>query len=421
MAGYIFLLARDGVEESLKTIVKSGCFSPNIPLPKDNAASQLWTKEAIGAFGDLITIGEGDKVFFFSERTVYGCGKAVSLHQDSCILKNYPNASRAYYAEEQNDLFLVDSLSPRFSVGDKYKGNRWFVTFEPDPFFFQDGVDMDDLLGFAPTKIRMLRVIEKVSFIKLDDDEANEIYNCICLRTMQRKTILNSFNTMEFSPSVHEQIREKLASNQNPSDYIPNSKELVLNRRFVNGEIDIEMAEELALLYHLKKSNDPLFGSCDYLCQQVPASPFKPVIYIDRIDLFGYSYLKELDGGFLSEKVKKEYLIVELKKGIVQDIQPVVQVMKYVDFVANEYAEGDYSRIRAILLAKEFSDDVIDESIKRCQRNFTMFFKREAYPLVWQNFNLINYQRDENSDCGLSFTQNTVFAQRHGLYGYKLL
>ena len=296
MAGYIFLLAKDGVEESLKTIVNSGCFSPNIPLPKDNTANQLWTKEALGAFGDLITIGKGDKIFFFSERTVFGCGKAVSLYQDSCVLKN---ASRAFYEEKQNDLFLVDSLSPRFPINDKYKGNRWFVTFEPDPFFFQEGVDMDDLLGFAPNKIRMLRVIEKVSFIKLDDDEANEIYNCICLRTMQRKTILKAFKTMDFSPSVHEQIKEKLARFKRPTDYIPNSKELVLSRRFVNGEIDMEMAEELALLYHLKVSNDPLFGNCDYLCQQVPASPFKPVIYIDRIDLFGYSYLKSGIHGLL--------------------------------------------------------------------------------------------------------------------------
>lgn len=421
MAGYIFLLAKEGVEEALKSIVSSGCFSPNVPLPKENTVNQSWSKEALGAFGDLITIDEGDKVFFFSERTVYGCGKAISLHQNSCILKNYPEASYVYCRDNQNDLLLVEDYSPRFSVNDKYKGNRWFVTFEPDPFFFQEGVDMDDLLGFSPNKIRMLRVIEKVSFIKLDDDEANEIYNCICLRTMQRKTILKSFNTMNFSSSVHERIKAKLAKSERPLEYIPNSKELVLNRKFTKGEIDIEMAEELALLYHLKKTYDPLFGHCDYLCQQVPASPFKPVIYIDRIDLFGYSYLKELEGGSLSERVKKEFLIVELKKGMVQDIHPVVQVMKYVDYVVNEYAEGDYSRVRAVLLAKDFSDDVIDESIKLCQRNFTMFFKREAHPLVWQNFNMINYQRDEKSDCGLSFFQNNKFAQKHGLDGYRLL
>ena len=100
---------------------------------------------------------------------------------------------------------------------------------------------------------------------------------------------------------------------------------------------------EAALLQTLSRDRESLFGHWDYLTQQLIASPFKPLDYIDKIDIYGYRYSVNYPG---TPKLKTRYLVIEIKKDKINKAA-VEQTMKYVDWVCREYAAGDYSKIKA--------------------------------------------------------------------------
>jgi hypothetical protein len=111
----------------------------------------------------------------------------------------------------------------------------------------------------------------------------------------------------------------------------------------IDGSIKHEMAIEASLIYQLTSNHQPtveIFGNWDYLTHQVIASPFKPIDYMDKMDVFGYKFIQN------QNPTISNYLVVEIKKGII-DSQDILQLMKYVDWVKNEYAYGDYSMIKA--------------------------------------------------------------------------
>lgn len=49
----------------------------------------------------------------------------------------------------------------------------------------------------------------------------------------------------------------------------------------------------------------------DYVTHQVIASPFKPLAYIDKMDIFAYRYLENFPD---TEKPIEKYMVIELKK-----------------------------------------------------------------------------------------------------------
>ena len=50
--------------------------------------------------------------------------------------------------------------------------------------------------------------------------------------------------------------------------------------------------------------------------------------------------------------------------------------MKYVGWINQEYAHGDYSMIEAFIVAYKFSDEVIEKKNKECVRNFTRGYRQ---------------------------------------------
>ena len=142
------------------------------------------------------------------------------------------------------------------------------------------------------------------------------------------------------------------------------------------------MALEAALCEILSTENRHPFGKWDYISHQVAASPFKPIDYMDKMDIFGYRYIPGYD-------VKSKYLIAELKKDIAS-VDIVEQIMKYVDWVSNEYANKDYSMIEAFIIASDFDNEVKDLVKQHCIRNFTKGFRPTEF-CVWNNLKMVKY------------------------------
>lgn len=161
------------------------------------------------------------------------------------------------------------------------------------------------------------------------------------------------------------------------------------------GSLKHEMALEAGILDYISIKNGDIFGTWDYLSRQVVASPFKPVDYMDRMDIFGYRYIPNF-------RTISKYLVIEIKKDAAK-MDDLIQVMKYVDWVNQEYSYGDYNMIDAYLVAYDFDEEVINAKEKIAIRNFTKG-TRPVLSLEWKNLELIKYQFNSDNNK-LEFTK----------------
>lgn len=386
MAGYLFSL---NSIESLIESINLGVYSTLISRPNNN----IWRIQHEGTFADYCSMKEGDNVYFFFERKIYGIGKLININ-GSCKFLNYPNANlpnNQNYIDIQNDL-LYDN-------GENSINNRFICTFEPFPFFFQNGIDMDETLSSAPEKFKILRAFWKLSFIKFSDIENQAFKDIILRRNIIAINNPDNDNTFESNYQTnHELIREKTNNNL---DYQLNIAPFLNTINNVNGSLRHEMAIEASLIYQITNNSQnaiDIFGSWDYLTHQVIASPFKPVDYMDKMDIFGYKYIQN------QKPTISDYLVVEIKKDEINS-QDILQLMKYVDWVKNEYAYGDYSMIKAFMLGFSYTQDALDTFLENVERKFIKGV-RPSVSTEWKNVKLIQYRFNEENNL-LDFTDIT--------------
>lgn len=375
MAGYIFSLDS---KRSLEMYINSGVYATRIFVPNNG----IWRQHQEGTWADYSTMRPGDNVYFFIKRKIYGIGKLVEIN-GSCKFKNFAEANRA----EQFDYNEIrDSLL--WDEGEKSVKQRWICTFKPFPAFFATGIDMDDVLASNPSKFRMLRAFWKLSFIKIDDEENQALKDVVLQRNEDYLSGTEGGVFVSNYAEKHRQIAEKLSG----ADY-SFSPDYFLSSCAEGDRLRHEMALEAGILHQLTvgdESTVDTFGSWDYLSHQVVASPFKPIDYMDKMDIFGYSYLP----GFAP--TKSRFLVSELKKDKA-DKQDVDQILKYVDWVNDEYAFGNYSMIRGFLVAYDFSSEVVDYA-KQIGRRYYTLGRRPAVSAQWDALTLTRYSYHAEED-----------------------
>lgn len=386
MAGYLFSLSNI---QSLIDSINQGVFSTLISTPSNN----LWRIQHEGTFADYCSMKEGDNVYFFFERKIYGIGKLIDIN-GSCKFLNYPNSNvpnNQEYNDIKNDL-LYDN-------GEISVNNRFICTFEPSPFFFQNGIDMDETLSSAPEKFKILRAFWKLSFIKFSDTENQAFKDIILRRNISAINNPNQDITFISNYQVnHDIIREKTNNN----DYYKlNIAPFLSTINNESGSLRHEMAIEASLIYQISINSENtinVFGSWDYISHQVIASPFKPIDYMDKMDVFGYRYIQN------QKPTISDYLVVEIKRDEINS-QDILQLMKYVDWVKNEYAYGDYSMIKAFMLGFSYTQDALNTYIENVERKFIKGV-RPSVSTEWKNVKLIQYRYNQNDNL-LDFTDIT--------------
>ncbi|HRV92496.1 MAG TPA: hypothetical protein P5526_10075 [Anaerolineae bacterium] len=371
MAGYIFSL--DSLE-SLHLYTLNGVYATKLSPP-----TRGWQTHHEGTFADYSTMQAGDNIYFFIKRKIYGIGKLVSLQSD-CKFFNFPGAGQP----QQFDYTQIKSTllwdEDQFSVD-----QRCICIFEPDPYFFRDGIDMDDVLASNPFAFKMLRAFWKLSFIKFDDEE-NQAFRDIILKRNQSilSADVQDSGIFPFHPS-HRQIAERVS----PEYELNRGIASVLSSCASDAGLKHEMAVEAGILHQLSIKHCPtveIFGDWDYLSHQVIASPFKPIDYMDKMDLFGYAYLANF------KPTKSRFLVGEIKRDAAK-VEDVDQLLKYVDWVKDEYCFGDYAMINAFLIAHEFGEDIVQHKQAVGNRKYTIGV-RPARSLEWNNMKLVKYSFD---------------------------
>lgn len=367
MAGYVFAIGNDvDPISAIRECAEKGVYSTFIRTLSSNPFE--------GTLADYISMKPGDNIYFFCKRKYYGVGEIINVGND-CKYCNYPGSTllKEYDYNDIQEKLLVDYGRD----SDKY---RWICTFKGSPYFFEEGIDTDEILKYKPNTFKMLRAFWKVSFIKLGDEENNSLKEIFLLR--HQNQIENHTGIFIESEDTHNSILDHDLSIHliDPSELLDSVSDGNILRH--------EMALEAGVVFDLCKDRIDLLGHWDYISHQVIASPFKPIDYMDKIDVFAARYLTDTN-------IQCKYLVAELKKDTT-GIETIDQVLKYVDWVCGEYAYGDYDAIQACIIAAGYNDDVSEYYKKYVQRYYTV----GSHPAInkkWADLKLIRYSITDGS------------------------
>lgn len=383
MAGYIMTIGATGEYEKFNTFDGS---KAQLDMLKKNEAMTQCIKNGIYATmisevsnakiatrADYFGMRKGDNIYFFFNRCIYGIGEIIDI-KDTCC-------------------FINSSDDILFDFGNN-STHPFFCLFKSSPFFFKDGVDMDDVLMSRPEAFRKLRFFQKRSFIQLDDVENSALRSYIiqkhedCLVTYDIKKHYDSSNQL----NVYNKIKTKFLSA--PSKYSLNAVETFKEGTKIKkhpNRIKSEYYVEGLILDYVKRDNK-LLGRWDFMARQYVASPCKPAEYADNMDLFGYRYVK----GYEREGIISKYVIIEIKAQEI-DEDAILQLMKYVDWVCKEFAHNDYSMIEAYLVGYTLKERVLEYAEELYTRNYIKSSKRninrgiEVLTDKWKNIKYLSY------------------------------
>lgn len=354
------LIILDNVE-SLERVVELGCYSPRFSMSDDGDVR--WRLGHRKATADLACLQAGGHVYLFAKRGIHGIGVLA----DPPVILNHPRAL-------ENDPGKEEGLLP----GIRLPEHRFIVRIDPErSHWFADPVDMDDVLTAGGTSMYALRTMEDRSFAVFDEVEDQAFDQELRLRNPDLTRRTNGAppgGSPLWAPHLSQAVQR----------------------------ID-ELAIETDLAWRLNRGEDlPAFeGPWDSALRQVTASPPKPVSYIDRIDLLARRF--EASGRFV-----REHAVVEVKKGRATT-KDAEQLMRYVDWVVDQYHHGHYERVRAYLVAEEFGPRLARDLPKVARRLFTIDPRRPRAKM-WDSFTLVRAEQ-QLADGGYAYERIDSLAE----------
>lgn len=381
MSGYIFALDS---AETLRLYAESGVYATKISRP-----DHYWNANHLYTLGDYLTMRSGDLVFFFIKRKIYGVGRLIRLLESPSAAVAACNYPKSYMPDRR-----YSRTELLWDEGDNLD-RPWLCFFQPFPCFFKHGLDIDEVLD-ADVRgvVQALRVFERVSFLQMRDDEAN-LLNDLFVRRFGEGGAEQYDSHHVLS---HDGIRERVG--RRPTDYVLDTRELIRSYAEPTGRVRSEAALETWLIDEIGRADasvTAIVGDWDFITHQVPASPNKPVVYMDRIDLLGWETRCLAEG---AKPTVCRLKVVEVKKDLLAGRlgeETVTQLMKYVDWITTHEAGGDYSMVDAYLVACGFSDETINYCMERARREF-VFQRRPFVSMTWDNITLVAYWYDRATD-----------------------
>lgn len=339
-----------------------------------------WGQNHEGAIADYLALSDADLVFFFERRRIFGIGRIVRMPGTArATLCNFAGSWDLFAAPQAP--YLWDN-EPEDSLGD----HPFVVFFQPEPAWYKEGIDMDEALASdAHGYVKQLPFFHRVSFARLDDFEAAHLASLI------RKANSSDTAYPTHHEGVHARARDVLASHPGLFDVDIDS----LARQYTEGALIRHEALLEAWLIDAFQNRWELVRSAigrdeqpAFVGRQVPASPFKPPNYIDKIDLLAYDIQRPTPTSPVP--VAHSYLVAELKKGDATE-DDVRQTLKYVDWVAHKEQGGDYAGICAMMVSAGYPDSVRGVAASEGRREYVR--PRRPYDTrTWESLRLVTYE-----------------------------
>ncbi len=378
-AGWIFNLDS---EESLCRYIRDGVYSTKIKPPNNNS----WSRAYLGTIADYASMRPGQLIYFFIKRKIYGIGELVAINgTKSCVFNNYKDSllpkTPDLFKDKKSDFYERELFYYEEGIWDKKIEDdgercfqqRWVCTFKALSEFY-DGIDMDALLKTDKSykDFRSLRTFWGLSFIKLSPSENKRF-----------REFIEKSKPEKFIVKMDEELKTKTVKNSYKEDYKFSLDGLIEANRKNSDLLSNEMLIETSILHalaNIQKNPDikSIFSEWDYFSHQVTASPYKPVDYMDKMDICGY---KGGNNGFWDAN---EYLLIEIKKDTATDID-LEQTQKYIEWLKWEYEDNiskKNAKIKAYLVAHNFdlskktpnyNIELIKYSAKEGNVNFVKF------------------------------------------------
>lgn len=417
-AGYIFGYNIEKpndskIKEEIKKIFDEGCFGTRNNSPKNRNK----------IFCDYLSMKPGDNIYFFCHRKLYGIGTLI-IDKNRFSKENSFDDCMFWASEDKKNEFISESQKQNNNntqisknVADAMVHIKFTFQYDSDFYNSEDKepvrADMDDVLKYKPSSFRNLRFFSNLSFIKIDDEENQALKEFFYLNREIQKHVAKNIDIQRKIPE------EELKPQQNKKQGL---LKIIAKDIYTYNNNTTELPQEMILEAHvieaLKKGKNELttiLGEWDYISHQVVASPFKPAEYSEHMDIFCIKYLKSpgmqhVPCGFLILELKKGELSVNRKKkeypkgGEVEET--LNQLMKYVDWVCNEYAHGDYRLIKSAIIANSYrlekkgkKGEQKENPIFQLEKMVTRHSLTETHPIShesWSDVSLISYSYRSN-------------------------
>lgn len=378
MAGLVVSL-RD--TEALDRYREGGAYSTFLARPKDTMYG--WRPAGEGTIADYLALRDGDLLFFFVERVIYGLGRVVAL----------PRARRAALCNYRYAWDLGRQCDAPFLWQDEPDDicHHPFVVFvEPHPAWWTQGIDMDEALGAdARGYVTVLPFFSGVSFARVDEFETAHLAALLSRAANGSQTVRSRHK------SRHAHAAALVKGHGGAFDM---DVDALVRRHAKKRRLRHEALLEAWLVDALTDSQRwqlvrNVFGRSrpwTFVGWQVPASPFKPPQWIDRMDILAYDVAPRPETDLIRVPVAHSYFAAELKKGRAS-VDDVMQAMKYVDWLAHKYQGGDYAGISAAVIAADFPREVREHAGREGLRRYIR--PRRPYGTSeWRDLLLIRYQ-----------------------------
>ena len=414
MKGVIFSINKDKIEEDdLLKVMQSGLHGVWQPPVKKHSDWKVdaWNPAQVGTFADYLTLSPGDKVFFFRNRIIYGVGEICApsnLGGKKAALLNYEES----YKPSPPEPIAEEAIYKGYKESVDWKRLRVVFCFVPSPMFFNKGIDMDEVLSSPQAHFFWgLRFWKGYSFRLLGEEEVRGLVEIFLRRFNVDKELEPMISKSELLKHVEGHFHGYLSANK----ILDEDSNKLIGKGYVVNENWLHASIIESLKENDKSWNSQLFDpNRKNVFRQVPASPPKPPIWADSIDI-----LSTTSSHWPKYKeITTHYSIFELKKDDVEvpnnekaeDFfnSRMIQPMKYVDFIAKNYTSGNYGAITAYYIAHRFSNRIkrlfkVSAALEGTEDNLNLIPLKRMYVLdshderptkIWNDIHLMEYYWD---------------------------
>ncbi|MDQ3690057.1 MAG: hypothetical protein M3406_08500 [Chloroflexota bacterium] len=323
----------------------------------------------------------------------------VDFGTESAAFLNFPRSDEPNPPEPADDSAAIGP-----DADDEWRRIRLVVPFVPDPCYFAEGIDMDEVLAAPGAEAAWgLRFFHQVSFKQLGEAETRLLTQVFERRfgndgrPQEELVVEPATHQPALDVSLHKPFSVSEMIRARPEAYLTGAR--VRYEELLHGLLIEELGRP--------PGTDRLLSDAARLdvFHELAASPPKPPQWADAIDVMGTS---SFPGGGSSGSLPTSihYQLLEAKRDDLAGDESVYdrrisQLMKYVDFIAHNYAGGNYAAVDAAYVAADFSPSILsrhrealDYDAGVSSRSYVLNPREDSPTRRWSAIKLLRYRWD---------------------------